>query len=126
MKMELDGNINKVMNNVHKALLERAEIMKTNRLSDEYLKKMDVMVEDYIESLIFRSYANAKVGYKDFDKAMESEGKSVNVLPLLKSLNEETQKLEKFKTPLSKLFSAKGKFLQGPLATQLRTSIKGS
>ena len=55
---------------------------------------------------------------------MEAEGKTVNVLPLLKSLIAKKEELETFKTPLSKYFTAEGKFLEGPLAKTLRGSLK--
>lgn len=128
MKLEPDLNrgqvIEKIMNNVHKSMLERVEIMKENRLSLDYRKNVNVLTEDLMESILIRSYANGKVGYKEFDKAMEAEGKTVNVLPLLKSLIEKRSELETVKTPLSKYFTAKGNFLGGPLANKLRASLK--
>lgn len=128
MKLEPDLNrgqvIEKIMNNVHKSMLERAEIMKENRLSLDYRKNVNVLTEDLMESILIRSYANGKIGYKEFDKAMEAEGKTVNVLPLLKSLIEKRSELETVKTPLSKYFTAEGNFLGGPLADKLRASLK--
>ena len=128
MKLEPDLNrgqaIEKIMNNVHKSMLERVGNMKENRLSVDYQKNVNVLTEDLMESILLRSYANAKVGYKEFDKAMEAEGKTVNVLPLLKSLIEKRSELETVKTPLSKYFTAEGNFLGGPLANTLRASLK--
>ena len=112
------------MNNVHKSMLERVEIMKENRLSLDYRKNVNVLTEDLMESILLRSYANGKIGYKEFDKAMEAEGKTINVLPLLKSLIEKRSELETVKTPLSKYFTAEGNFLGGPLANKLRASLK--
>lgn len=128
MKLEPDLKrgeaIEKITNRIHEALIERAETMKTNRLDTKYLKNVDVLTEDLMESILLRSYANGKIGYKEFDKAMEAEGKTVNVLPLLKSLIAKKEELETFKTPLSKYFTAEGKFLEGPLAKTLRGSLK--
>tara|TARA_Y100001938_G_C8100312_1_gene441179 strand:- start:56 stop:4945 length:4890 start_codon:yes stop_codon:yes gene_type:complete len=128
MKLEPDLKrgevIERLMNKVHKSLIQRANTMKENRLDVNYKKKVDVLTEDLMESILLRSYSNAKIGYKEFDKAMEAEGKTVNVLPLLKSLIQKRSELETVKTPLSKYFTAEGKFLEGPLAKTLRGSLK--
>tara|TARA_R100001510_G_scaffold55644_1_gene59893 strand:+ start:1674 stop:6548 length:4875 start_codon:yes stop_codon:yes gene_type:complete len=116
--------IERLMNKVHKSLIQRANTMKENRLDVDYKKKVDVLIEDLMESILLKSYSNAKIGYAEFDKAMEAENKTVNVLPLLKSLIQKRSELETVKTPLSKYFTAEGKFLDGPLAKTLRGSLR--
>ena len=109
---------------INEALLERVEVMNDNKFDLDYKKNMNVLMEDLMENIIIKSYARAKAPYKEFDEAMLSQGKTINVLPLLKRLYAKSEDIEVNKTPISKYFTAEGKFLSGPLASTLRRSLK--
>ena len=116
--------IEKIAKRINEALLDRVKSINENKFDLNYKKNMNVLIEDMMEGRILKFYSAAKLGYKDFDEAMLAENKTVNVLPLLKSLYAKSEEFTTSKTSLGKYFTAQGKFLSGPLANTLRKSIK--
>ena len=55
---------------------------------------------------------------------MESQGKTIDVSSLLRKMYDKAEELQTIKTPLSRYFSADGKFFSSSLSKTLRSSLK--